>query len=48
MNILILTLIYADDDNYDDELSYKFEEIREHAEEPEEITKTLEKFIVKL
>jgi hypothetical protein len=32
----------------DDELNYKFEEIREHAEEPEEIKKAVEKFIVKL
>jgi hypothetical protein len=37
-----------DDENYDDELSYKFEEIREHAEEPDEIKKGMEKFIVKL
>jgi len=37
-----------DDENYDDELNYKFEEIREHAEEPDEITKGIEKFIVKL
>jgi hypothetical protein len=37
-----------DDENYNDELFYKFEEIREHAEEPDEITKGMEKFIVKL
>jgi len=37
-----------DDENYDDELSYKFAEIREHAEEPDEIQKGMEKFIVKL
>jgi len=37
-----------DDEDYDDELYYKFEDIREHAEEPEEIKKALEKFIVKI
>lgn len=37
-----------DDEGYNDELNYQFSEIREHAEEPEEIRKKLEKFIVKL
>ena len=37
-----------DDEYYDDELYYEFEDIREHAEEPEEIKKALEKFIVKI
>ena len=37
-----------DDEDYDEELTYEFEEIREHAEEPEEIKKEIEKFIVNL
>ena len=37
-----------DNEDYDDELNYKFEEIREHAEEPDELEKGLEKSIVKL
>jgi hypothetical protein len=37
-----------DDENYDDEMFCQFSDIRLHAEEPEEIIKTLEKFIIKL
>ena len=40
--------LLEDDENYDDEMYYKFEEIRENAEELEEINKSIEKFIVKL
>jgi len=37
-----------DDEDFDEEIFYRFEEIREHAEEPDTILKTVEKFIVKL
>lgn len=37
-----------DDESFDEELFYQFEEIREHAEEPETISKEVAKAIVKL